>query len=317
VPLSTSSSSRAQLSLFAKVGIGTVLLMAAYNAYIALAKPTVEINFDAGSENRIIAERYLYGSTPAAVLVGSSLGRALTIALPGSVYNMSFSGDGPLTGLEAVLRRAPLPPVVVVETNVIERQRNDAFIRDLFAFDGLRQFAPAFRTEYRPLHVVITVFDGVYAVGRYVKALIRGTPAPVAPPPMGGIESDDPRLPFGLKLQLETNATVTPDLRERIARNIDVLAQQTAELRNRQVCVILTHLPSHPDIEATPLQRYIDERLRERFPTDRWDWLDIRNDGSFSTVDSIHLATSGATRVADLLMQRIGTATPCRHQGQR
>lgn len=315
MPSSTSSSSRPQASLFVKVGIGIVLLLTVYNVYLAFVRPTVEINFDAGSENRIIAERYLYGDTPAAVMVGSSLGRALTIGLPGSVYNMSFSGDGPLTGLEVVLRRTPLPSVVVVETNVIDRSRNDALVKDLFdfPFDQLRKAIPSFRTEYRPLHVLIKLFDDIYAVGRYGKSLLRGTPMPDMPAAPGAAEPEDARLPAGLKLQLATNAMVNPILRERIPRNIDILEQQVTELRKRHVCVLLMHLPQHPEIEATPLQRFMDEQLQKRFPADRWDWIDIRNDGSFRTVDSIHLATSGAKRAADLLVQRISGPVPCRH----
>jgi hypothetical protein len=347
-------SSRTKWSpLLGSLGLKLCLLILAYNAYVMIVSPSVENNFDSGTENRIIAERFIYSPMPEAVMVGSSLGRVLTRFLPQNVYDMSFSGGSPLTGAEIVLQSNRIPRFVVIETNVMERSLNDALVADLLEppMYEIRTFLPGFRKEFRPTNILLTyigeadrgfpqfwdwvdrIKDSVGASMQALKTRLRmmlgrrvgnadlpmlataQAVSPVNTTEPSIAEPDDPRLAAGMKAQLDYNSHITEASRERITGAVATLATQVARLNQRGVCVLFIRLPIQPQVDATPLERYMAQSVKAAFPADRFDWIEFPDPGTYHTVDGLHLTNPSARRAAEIIsdwVAREGRSDPCK-----
>jgi hypothetical protein len=295
------------------------VLLLAFNLLLLVLRPEINLNFDAGTENRIMAERYVYGATPAAVLVGSSLGHNIARYLPSDFYGMAFSGGSPITGAEIILRKPLRPRVVVVETNVMERPRDQSLVDRIFDEPGytVRRILPGFRAESRPVLIVTQLGRQAF------RALFRAPAAALVPIAADGAltkeaEQDGPGLAAGLALQLTYNAHFDATQKVRIAAAIADLKSRVDLLRRHGICVLLTRLPIEAAVDATPLERYQADAVRRMMPPSRYDWIDIANDGSYHTVDGLHMTGPSGIRVAWLLSERVRLALdgrkPCRLQ---
>ncbi len=105
-----------QSRFFIRVFLGFAAFFSIYNVVVAAIRPNLPLDYEAGERNVIIAERCLLRPAPNAVLVGSSMSRRLGY-IDGGFENLALDGEGPLTGLDLVLRRSAYPQRVYVETN--------------------------------------------------------------------------------------------------------------------------------------------------------------------------------------------------------
>lgn len=287
--------------------LAAVLLV--YNLLLFVLRPVAHLDLDAGTENLIIAERYLYGPAPAAVVVGSSMGRTLTEFLPANFYNLSFSGYSSVTGAEIVLRGALRPRIVVIETNVMDRSRNQAMVGQVFAEPhfSLHRYVPSLRYEYRPALLLVNTehLHPDFSLSAFSAAALPALPAvDIGLPPPSMREDDDPRLAAGLATQMAHDAAVDAAERARIAAATRDMAAQVNELRARGVCVLLLRLPIHPQADASPLERYQAEAVRAALPPGDYSWIEIKDEASYHTVDGIHMTDPSARRVAWIVANR-------------
>src|ERR1700753_3984975 len=75
--------------------------------------------------------RYVRGSTPDAVLVGSALTFRLReeyFSTP-NVRNLALAGGSPVTGLEIVANQTHLPRVILVEMNILSRATDETLVK--------------------------------------------------------------------------------------------------------------------------------------------------------------------------------------------
>ena len=75
--------------------------------------------------------RYVRGSTPDVVLVGSSLTFRLKeeyFSTP-NVRNLALAGGSPVTGLEIVANQTHLPRVILVEMNILSRATDETLVK--------------------------------------------------------------------------------------------------------------------------------------------------------------------------------------------
>jgi hypothetical protein len=311
-------------SILAGVAWRLVLLLGLFNLLLLLVRPEVRLNFDAGTENRIMAERYLYGATPAAVLVGSSLGHAIARFLPEDFYGLALSGGSPSTGAEIILRGAPNPRVVVVETNVMERQPDQAMVNRVFAEPGftLRRVIPGFRTEFRPVLIAANLerLHPDFRLSRLTSSFraAGAPPARIRPgqrPPVEQ-EADDPRLADGVKLQLDYDAHFDAGQRRHVSQGIAELKNRIALLQRRGICVLLARLPVQRPVDLSPFEHFQAEQVRQAFPESHYNWLNIANDGTYHTADGLHLTAPSGARVASIISERVSQMlagkAPCR-----
>lgn len=342
-PLSISNSERSKLSEAVRVTLAAIVLFLLYNIFIIVLWPPIENISDAGTENRVIAERYLYGQTSEAVVVGSSLGRVLGEWLPADIYDLSFSGGSPLTGIEIVLRKPVLPKVVVVETNIMERYLDQAMVDDLYEqpMYGLRLYFPGLRREFRPATVITSAVNPLVALLRrtpgaassaiaLLKERIATAPArvttfvrltlglpqraPLRKPPSTSNgaalgqnveDEDDPRLAAGLAVQLAYNAKVSDASASRTHAAVALLVERVGQLQSLGVCVLFVRLPIDLRVDASPLERFMDQAVHEAFPPEQFAWIEIPQDHPYHTVDSLHMTRPSAQRVAATIADRV------------
>lgn len=298
-----------------RLAVALALLLGAYSLLLAKFQPDVVLDFDAGTENHIIAERYVLGATPEAVLVGSSLSRMLGTQPGSDVYNLSFSGGSPLTGLEIVLRNGTLPRTVFVETNIIERALDESLARSVFdePVASLRRWVPAFRYEYRPANLALSAWtwsewaraQGWRAALARASRAGRAAPAPADAPagdPLSAAEfadlQQDATFRRGLAAQLADADKVPDSLRAATARSVATLQRQVAALRARNVRVVFVRMPVFAGVDQTARERFMDDAVRAAFPAPGYEWLETPPGTRLRWVDSLHLVGPSATWMA-------------------
>jgi hypothetical protein len=285
----------------ARVGLATFAVVVAYNILIWLVRPNAVISYDAGTRNRVIAERYVDGIAPRAVIVGSSLVFRLAADymrgdyLGPGIFNLGLAGDSSLTGAEIVLRRETLPALVFVEMNVLERPYNEQFVTKVFEqpWRTVRCLAPGLRFENRPIDVAISLTSNA------LKRVLDNVDRPRA---QGVSSNEEGHTEPGSSVALSPGErAVDKRLVSNVQMGLDRLVRQVDALRERNVEVILMHFPVDPAVDARADERYKQVESEARFPRDRYEWLDFRSIGAYQTDDGVHLTVASAREVSTYL----------------
>jgi hypothetical protein len=273
-----------------RVALTTAAILITYNLAVALVKPDAVLFYDSGLRNVIVAEHYLDGATPHAVLTGSSMGFRLAADftegdyLGPEIFNLSLAGKTALPGLDLILAKPKRPRIVFVEMNTMERSYDGSFAADRLRepWNALRPYLPGFRLENRPLDL---------AIGLARKAL-KSVLA------RAGITASE--RTYSAPAGLPEGPPINDRLRAAIAENTQVLERRIAEFRSAGIRIVLLRLPTDPAAE-TPATRFMWETCYSRFAPSRYEWIDLRSTGSYQTDDGIHLNRSSARLAASVL----------------
>jgi len=106
------------------IGVIGALILALYGLVLGRAAHSPELAENNYEANLLRIEKYFFGPAPSVALVGSSLtGRLLpsyfAAAGAGTVANLGLDGSGPAYGLSVIIRRQPVPRLVLVEANLL------------------------------------------------------------------------------------------------------------------------------------------------------------------------------------------------------
>lgn len=294
VPLFISNFSRT-VRFPIRVAFATLALLLAYNFLIAASKPNAVVSYDSNLRNRVIAENYVDHPVAPAVIVGSSMTFLLSSAfmegeyLGNRIYNLALAGRNVATGLDIVLRKPERPRLIFVEVNRLELTYAPEFVEQLYQqpWRSLRQIAPGFRLENRPLDIatVLTWSAAKNLLGRWGVAASERVYAP-----MSGVNGTVPREPAG----------PSPAYHALMKFIVDVLGQRVDALRARGVRIILLRMPADPTTETVE-ERYKEIETLRRFPKGEYEWLDLRGTGDYQTSDGLHLIKISARQVAKIL----------------
>jgi hypothetical protein len=293
VPLYISNFSRA-LSFPIRVAFATLALLLAYNLLIAVWKPNAVVSYDSNLRNRMIAENYVDFPVAPAVIVGSSMTFLLSRAfmesddLGSHIYNLALAGRNVATGLDIVLRKPERPRLIFVEVNRLELTYAPDFVEQLYQepWKALRQVAPGFRLENRPLDIatVLTWSAVKNLFGRWgLEASVRV----FAPKPEANNSPAEPASPASA-------------YQAQMKFIVDILGQRVDALRKQGVRIILLRMPVHPATETVD-ERYKEMETLRRFPKGQYEWLDLQGTGDYQTSDGMHLVKTSARQVAKIL----------------
>lgn len=139
MPLFTSNSKHSARIL--RILIVFTALFAAYNAFLAIFTPRVNIIQNQWSANIAFAQEYLYAKIPPKnIIVGSSLASRLDGAMleNAGIYNLAFGGGSAITGLMIIATHAKahanaLPHRIFIEENIaLIRGSDRAMVERLF-----------------------------------------------------------------------------------------------------------------------------------------------------------------------------------------
>jgi hypothetical protein len=237
-------------------------------------------------------------ATPNAALVGSSItGRLLPEYFKDSnlpqIANLGLDGSGPLIGLELLASRSNIPPILLIEANLlmVPEGVNDRTLRN--AVDGLgfqlARHAPILRAESRPSSLL-------YAwLKRRKDRSELDTAAPISSP-----ATTSPQQPTQQETRMDLN---TP---EELASHSNRVYTLCRQLQNRGIRITLVRFPT----QAIPIQTQFHPLdftgdLARQLGVQRIDlgqeFQRIGHAPSFT--DGTHLSPSSAHRAAQTLAQ--------------
>lgn len=265
------------------------ILVVGYAVYIKFGKPELNTVQHQASGNRISAERYIFGpdQPDATVIVGSSLSFRIALdSLPPHTNNLSFGGLTVYDGLELVRQSGKRPKRVLVETNMIYKDPDRAFLDAVFqpGLFQLRKAAPILREENQPSGVLVG----------YVKRSMKD--GEVSPDALADSMAMSENL-------LNTNrgifAKVPADSTQQ--RYIALLQREVHALEANGAEVIFVEIPISEELMASPLARRTREVIQERFPGHTF----LRGPGTWRTTDGLHLQWHNAQRYSGWLARQL------------
>jgi hypothetical protein len=290
VPSSTSSF-RIAARLAGKLAAVFAVLLASYSVLIWIHPIYATRFIDGWTQNQVLAERLMVD--PQAwprILVGSSMSLTLEQAeLGDDLYNLSFARIGGSNGLEIIRRLGLHPREVIIEINMLQ-EIDTHFVGQLF--DALllpiRRWVPAFRSEYRPVNLVLNWSSQRHAVPPLESPIV--------------VDNADPgvRTRWLAELQRLYDRPLTEGETRAITQDLRAYVDY---LTGGGTKVTFLEMPMDPRIAATASFRARSETIRKLFPPDRYRWIDLSSAGPFETRDGVHLLHVPAVKVARLLRQ--------------
>jgi hypothetical protein len=146
----------AEVRWFVRCAAGAGLLLCAAGLAAAWIGNGVQLPSTTARDGSLITlNRYVYEPIPDVALVGSSLTFRLKEEYFGTprVRNLALAGGSPLTGLAIIANRSRVPPIVVVETNVLSRSMDIALVEKYSKADnGQAWFA-------RPIRSAVALYE--------------------------------------------------------------------------------------------------------------------------------------------------------------
>ena len=266
------------------------VLVLGYAAFIHFAKLDLNTVQHQASGNRISAEKYVFAPDVAdgTVLVGSSLSFRIEMdSLPSGTDNLSFGGLSVYDGLELIRRSNKRPRRVVIETNMIYKEPDRAFLDAVFqpGLYPLRKAMPILREENQPTGVLVGILK---------KTMKEPGTGP------GATEADSMAVSENL---FDTNrgifGKVPADSTQQ--RYLTSLAQEVRALEASGTEVVFMEMPISAELMRSPLSISTRTAIQKHFPGHRY----IRSDREWRTTDGLHLEWNNAQRYSRWLAQAL------------
>ena len=249
-------------------------------------------------ENVIKAQEYLWANPPKmGAIVGSSLAARLApTTLETDFDNLSFSADGPLTGLEIIRRKAIRPRLVLIETNMLLRERNENVIDCAFrpVLSDLRPLALGLRERYQPANFIAgavgaKLVDWSLGAGRHIYPRSH----------VGAPSSTDKTKVIRDKVMTCAKAEneIIPE-RAQIERQIDRMKRCVADLEERGARCAFVEMPIDASLAELAQPSLIRSRMLEAFPESKYIWVRPEKNRQYVTLDGMHLPVAEADAYA-------------------
>lgn len=272
---------RRSLLVFASLVLG-------YWAFLQVVKVDWDTTQHLANGNRIKAERFVYGedAPDATVIVGSSLAYRIALdSLPPGTINLGFGGLSIYDGLQLISRSGRRPARVLVETNVLFREPDRAFLKALFepGLYALRGAAPLMREENQPSGVLFGYLKQRFLQGRDPGAADGDT---LASP--NAVMMEEHRANYA---QLPADSTQ--------ARFLGMLQREVEDLEARGIEVIFFEVPIEQELMASKLAETSRNLIAERFPGRTF--LRTATHERWRTTDGLHLDRRDAKRFSGWL----------------
>jgi len=136
--------------------VGSALVML-YVVVIQCTVPEITFSQNQNQANTIFSQNFIYlKDKPSNVVVGSSMAARLKFNKEDDIYNLSFGGGGPLSGLEIIRRSGSMPKSIFIESNVFTMDADEDFLNTLFTpvLFKLRGKVIALQEKYQVLNIV-------------------------------------------------------------------------------------------------------------------------------------------------------------------
>ena len=260
---------------------------ALYSLAVQLIEPKVTKHQNQMVKNYSVAENYIYKEEiPRALIVGSSMAaRLFEEKFSSDTYNLSFSGGTALTGLNIIKENNKLPDVIFIETNLIERNKNQKMIDILFKplISKINGKYLSLQYTYQPINILLTVIAKYFGSSETEK--LNYTP-------------NKKLLEENLARQMETYNNVGDINLYEILSEFKKIVTYFEKLG---VEVVFFQMPVHKSILATKVYQNRRSVMLKMFPNSHFYWIDKDDFDIYKTTDGIHLQYKSASEYSDLL----------------
>lgn len=240
--------------------------------------------------NRIKAERFAFDKSAdgGTVIVGSSLAYRLVLdSFPRGTANLGFGGLSIYDGLELIRRSGRKPERVLVETNILFREPDRAFLNALFepGLYQMREQLPLMREENQPSGVLFGWLKQRFLKGRSPVAASDGNSGPSA------VMLAEHRARYA-----ELPADTTQ------ARFADLLAQGIKAVEGSGAEVVFFEMPIEAELIESKLLARTRSLVMQRFPANRFVRAEPQG---WRTTDGLHLTKPDAARFSGWLARTV------------
>ncbi len=263
------------------------VLVFGYAAFIKVANVDWDTSQHQTNGNRIKAEKYVFSDevAGATVIVGSSLSYRIVLdSMPAGTSNLGFGGLCSYDGLQLINRTGKSPARVLIETDLLFKAPDVAFLDAVFqpGLYDLRRFAPILREENQPSGVLFG-----WLKGRAKEARSEAT-----------IAGDSMAVSTVLLEANRDSLSIVPS-EEKQASAMAMLEQEVRSLEARGVEVIFLEVPIADELMNSPLIGRARKVIEERFPDHRF--IQVAPGSHWRTADGLHLERHSAQRYSGWL----------------
>lgn len=267
-------------SLFITV-VTALLVVSAYEVFLRLANPQVEIGQDQFSTNRIRLENYVdRGHQAAAVVLGSSLtARIPDDAWPTGWQVLSQAGGNALVGLDVVEGGQARPKAVLIEINTLDTAYDKGEASAAVGWGGrtARRLLWFTRTANRPANLLIWS--------------VR---------PRSGSGNERPGTGFSVQLARHQE-NYAKGAEPKLMENLRLAKLKVESLRRAGVAVAFFEMPVDPSLANLARARQVRRAVAATFPPGSYCWRAAIGAGGARTMDGIHLVPQDGRTAAAVI----------------
>ena len=267
-----------------------LVLALGYALFLRVVKVDWDTTQHLANGNRIKAEKFIFAAPDSfrTVIIGSSLAYLFDLdSFPARTANLGFAGMSIYDGAELILRSGKRPSVVLLETNILFRKPDAAFLDALFApgIYQLHRAVPMMREQNQPSGVL---YGWLRAQGRGMVPAPMDTTDTATPSMLERVKQDYAKLPEAA------------EQRERM----DMLAGYVGRLEAAGAEVRFFEAPVNPVAGESPLADLQRKLLQERFPDH--PVIRVPPGSRWRTSDGLHLIKADANRFSGVLARAAG-----------
>ena len=258
-----------------------IILFGIYALIIAL-NPGASAAQHQWQENVVKGEKYIYdtGDSMKNVIVGSSLANRIVGDSLSMFYNLAFSGQSALDGLEIIEHIKKLPKNIFLEMNTVFNAPSKEFLESLFTPLSLniKKYCIAMRSDKQPLAFIFPAIQNI--ISKKDKSLNKFEALP--------LDSMQQKI-FDKVLQLQVakySHIPTPDS---VTKQFLLLKQYVTNFKAKGVNIVFFELPVNKFLIDLPYPKFIRSKFYEYFPADKNNYINIPANANYTTTDGLHL----------------------------
>ncbi len=256
------------ISSFKIIGYFFIMFIA-YNLYLIVFEPQSSRPQSQYKDNLIIAEKFIYSNKDNmdTVIVGSSMARLIhKNLLPENIYNLAFGGDSVLTGLNIIKKSGFMPKKILIEANIIFKDKNQEMLNSLFhpALFYIKKYIPALRENSQPFNLLLSlVFENTYSHEKLMS------------------ETIDLNM---FNIHLNTTLNTYQKALLNYEQQVSELKQLFEFFKYHNTEILFFYMPNHTKIMNSKLMQEQNNVILQNF---KYKWLETSQD--YQTQDGIHL----------------------------
>jgi hypothetical protein len=249
------------------------------------------------------------------ILVGSSIAANIPAESIGdNNLNLALNGGCSQTGLEAVIRQAVKPKILLVEiNNTINRKIDKQIVESnynpvLYAF---HHYLPSFREEYKPSSQLILRLEELRS------KLKQGNRLVAQPKNEQQLTTNHRNLTGQILAQAiqDNSKPLSAAEKSILSTEAQYIKSQISKIERDGTQVILFNVPGDSQLENTLAVKQSQVLMKDLFPDRSFDWLPAPPSRQWATDDGVHLIKSDAIIYANFVRERLKISAKSRSGG--